>query len=75
MKYLHKFCFVYVDDIVIFSKSLQEHSQHLKLIFEELKRYGLKIQLDKSEFLRIKPNPDKIKTILKYLFQRARLLS
>ena len=67
-----------MDDIVIFSKSLQEHLQHLKLIFEELKQYGLKIQLDKSEFLRkevlslghiitaggIKPNPDKIKAIL-----------
>ena len=51
-KYLHKFCFVYMDDIVIFSKSLQEHLQHLKLIFDELKNYGLKIQLDKSEFLR-----------------------
>ena len=42
MKYLHKFCFVYMDDI-IFSKSLQEHLQHLKLIFDELKNYGLKI--------------------------------
>ena len=69
-----------MDDIVIFSKSLQEYLQHLKLIFEELKQYGLKIQLDKSEFLRkevpflghiittdgIKPNPDKIKANLKY---------
>ena len=80
MKYLHKVCFVFMDDILIFSKSLQEHLQHLELIFEELKQYGLKIQLDKSEFLRkevpflghiitadgIKPNPDKIKAILKY---------
>ena len=77
MKYLHKFCFVYMDDIIIFSKSLQEHLQHLKLIFEELKQYDLKIQLDKSEYLRkevpflghiitadgIKPNPDKIKVL------------
>ena len=42
-KYLYKFCFVYMDDIVVFSKSLQEHLQHLKLIFEELKNYSLKI--------------------------------
>ena len=77
---LMKFCFVYKDDIVIFSKSLQEHLQHRKLIFEELEQYGLKIKLDKSEFLRkeviylghiitadgIKPNPDIIKAILKY---------
>ena len=80
MKYLHKFCFVYMDDIVIFSKSLQEHLQHIKLIFDELREHGLKIQLDKSEFLRkevpflgniitpegIKSNPDKIEAIIKY---------
>lgn len=50
-KYLHKFCFVYMDNIVIFSKSLQEHLQHLKLLFEELREYGLKVQLDKSKSL------------------------
>lgn len=80
IQYLHKFCFVYMDDIVIFSKSLQEHLQHLKLILDELRKYNLKIQLDKSEFLRkevpflghiitpegIKPNSDKIKAIIKY---------
>ncbi|KAL7306691.1 hypothetical protein TKK_0001364 [Trichogramma kaykai] len=80
MKYLYKFCFVYVDDIVIFSKSLQEHLQHIKLIFEELKQFNLKMQLDKSEFLRkevpflghiitpdgIKPNPEKINAIIEY---------
>ena len=80
MKYLHKFCFIYMDDIVICSKSLQEHLQHIKLIFDELREHGLKMQLDKSEFLRkevpflghiitpegIKPNPDKIEAIIKY---------
>ena len=69
-----------MDDIVIFSKSLQEYLQHIKLIFDELRKHGLIIQLDKSEFLRkevpflghiitpggIKPNPDKIKAIIKY---------
>ena len=62
------------------SKSLQEHLSHIKLIFDELRERGLKIQLDKSEFLRkevpflghiitpegIKLNPDKIKAIIKY---------
>ena len=75
--YLYKFCFVYMDDIVIFSKSLQDHIFHIKQIFTELEKYNLKIQLDKSEFLRkevaflghvitpdgIKPNPDKIRAI------------
>lgn len=79
-EYLYKFCFVYMDDIVIFSKSLQEHITHIEQIFSKLREFNLKVQLDKSEFLRkevaylghvitpegIKPNPDKIETIKKY---------
>ena len=70
---------------MVFSKSLQEHLQHLKLVFDELRKYNLKIQLDKSEFLRkevpflghiitqegIKPNPDKIDEIVKYLIPKT----
>lgn len=66
-----------MDDIVIFSKSLEEHILHLELIFERLNKYNLKIQLDKIEFLRkevpflghiitpegLKPNESKIKAI------------
>ena len=59
-----------MDDIVIFSIELKEHLQHLKIIFDELKNYGLKIQLDKSEFLRKEVpflghiiTPDSIKSI------------
>lgn len=79
-EYLHKFCFVYMDDVVIFSKSLQEHMEHLNLIFLKLRQFNLKVQLDKSEFLRkevaflghvitsegIKPNPTKLEAIKKY---------
>lgn len=46
-----KMCMVYMDDIIIFSTSLQEHINNLKLILNKLKEAGLKIQLDKSEFL------------------------
>ena len=79
-EYLHKFCFVYMDDVVIFSKSLHDHLVHLQLIFKKFRQYNLKIQLDKSEFLckevaflghvitpdGIKPNPSKIEAIQKY---------
>lgn len=72
-----KICLVYMDDIIVFSTSLQEHICNLKMVFETLQKYNLKIQLDKSEFLckevaflghvvtpdGVKPNPDKIKTI------------
>lgn len=79
-EYLHRFCFVYMDDVVIFSKSLKEHLDHLRLIFQKFRHYNLKVQLDKSEFLckdvtflghvitpeGIKPNPSKIEAIEKY---------
>lgn len=79
-EYLYKFCFVYMDDVVIFSKSLHEHLIHLNKIFDKFREFNLKVQLDKSEFLckevaflghiitpnGIKPNPEKIKAIQAY---------
>jgi hypothetical protein len=73
-KLQEKNCFVYMDDIIVFSTSLQEHISNSKLIFKKLREYRLKVQLDKCEFLRkeveflghivtpegIKPNPKKI---------------
>jgi len=68
-----KICLVYMDDIIIFSSSLEEHIKHLKLVFQKLRESKLKIEIDKSEFLRkdveflghvvtpegVKPNPKK----------------
>lgn len=70
-------CFVYLDDIVVFASSLQEHEQKLTEVFERLKIHGLKVQPDKCEFLRkevaylghiisengVKPNPEKVKSV------------
>ncbi|GJS65505.1 putative reverse transcriptase domain-containing protein [Tanacetum coccineum] len=36
--YLDKFVIVFIDDILIYSKSKEEHEEHLKLIFELLKK-------------------------------------
>ncbi|GKD52308.1 putative reverse transcriptase domain-containing protein, partial [Tanacetum coccineum] len=36
--YLDKFVIVFIDDILIYSKSKQEHGEHLKLILELLKK-------------------------------------
>lgn len=72
-----KCCLVYMDDIIIFSVSLQEHIENLTKIFMALEKVNLKIQLDKSEFLKkevaflghivtdngVKPNPSKIEAI------------
>lgn len=73
-------CLVYLDDIIVFSTSLQEHIERLKNVFQRLRESNFKIQLDKSEFLRkevaylghvvtpegVRPNPDKIKAIKEY---------
>jgi len=85
LKSLRKICMVYIDDLIIFSTSLQEHIQNLKLVFQKLREARLKIQLDKSEFLRkevdflghvvtpegIKPNPKKIEAIMKFPVPRT----
>ncbi|GKD12523.1 putative reverse transcriptase domain-containing protein [Tanacetum coccineum] len=39
--YLDKFVIVFIDDILIYSKSKQEHEEHLKLILELLKKEEL----------------------------------
>ncbi|UYV77009.1 hypothetical protein LAZ67_14002807, partial [Cordylochernes scorpioides] len=44
------FVFPYLDDILIASASEVEHSRHLKIIFERLNKYGLKINVSKSIF-------------------------
>ena len=41
---------VYVDDIVVFSRSLEEHQQHLQDVFDRLKEAGLKLKPSKCYF-------------------------
>ncbi|GJT80650.1 putative reverse transcriptase domain-containing protein [Tanacetum coccineum] len=52
--YLDKFVIVFIDDILVYSKSKQEHQEHLKLILELLK---------KEEFQGIHVDPAKIDSI------------
>nr|GEW44506.1 putative reverse transcriptase domain-containing protein [Tanacetum cinerariifolium] len=48
--YLDKFVIVFIDDIMIHSKSKQEHKKHLKLILELLKKEQLYAKFSKYEF-------------------------
>jgi Reverse transcriptase (RNA-dependent DNA polymerase). len=42
-EYYNKFVFVYLDDIIIYSKTLEEHQQHVQIVLEALRNAHLKI--------------------------------
>ena len=44
------FVFVYLDDILIFSRSQEEHRAHLRQLFGRLQEHGLVISLSKCKF-------------------------
>ena len=46
-----KFMVIYLDDITIFSKSNDEHLQHLEQIFRKCKRYGISMNPKMSHFV------------------------
>ncbi|GKF52414.1 putative reverse transcriptase domain-containing protein, partial [Tanacetum coccineum] len=48
--YLDTFMIVFIDDILIYSKSKEEHEEHLKLILELLKKKELYVKFSKCDF-------------------------
>ncbi|GBG64203.1 hypothetical protein CBR_g40903 [Chara braunii] len=52
--HLDKFVVVYLDDILIFSKSAEEHAQHVETVLSLLRQHKYKINLQKCEFGRAK---------------------
>jgi hypothetical protein len=49
-------CFVFLDDVVIYARSLVEHDTKLREVFSRLRKYNIKLQPDKCEFLRKEVN-------------------
>ena len=48
--FLNDFCQVYLDDILIYSKTQQEHKQHVKMILNRLREVSLQMNIRKCEF-------------------------
>ncbi len=46
-----KCCMIYIDDVVIYSKSEQEHFQHIQQVFQCLSKAGLTLNLKKCNFI------------------------
>jgi len=44
------FCYAYIDDILIASKSEEEHLKHLRILFNRLQEYGVVINPLKCTF-------------------------
>ncbi|KAI5716006.1 hypothetical protein M8J77_025889 [Diaphorina citri] len=76
---------VYLDDILLFTENKEDHFRILELIMKRLSDHNMKLQLDKSEFLKTettylghvissegaKPNPEKLRCIEKYPIPRT----
>ncbi len=48
--FLNDFCQVYLDDILIYSKTQQEHKQHVKMILNRLQEADLQMNIWKCKF-------------------------
>ena len=47
-------CLIYLDDIIIFSSTVEEHLQRLDAVFSRLSQHNLKLKASKCEFLKSK---------------------
>ena len=50
MEELDKFIVVFIDNILIYSRSAEEHEQHLKVILNKLQAHELYAKFSKCEF-------------------------
>ena len=69
---------IYIDDIIIFSKSVEDHSAHLGEVFTRLSEANVKLNPKKCSFVKqkveylgvtpegISPDPSKIRVVQNY---------
>ena len=71
---------VYIDDIIIYSSSFEDHLTHLELVLRQIQHSGLTLKINKCHFCRthlkylghivskdgIQPDPDKLRAVREY---------
>jgi hypothetical protein len=50
MEYLDKFVVVFIDNILVYSRTKEEHEDHLRLVLQKLRDHKLYAKLRKCEF-------------------------
>jgi hypothetical protein len=51
MEELNKFVIIFIDDILVYSQSAEEHGQHLRIVLVKLRDHQLYAKFSKCEFL------------------------
>src|SRR6266496_6110910 len=49
-EYIDEFIIVYIDDLLIYSKTFEEHLEHIRKVFEKLREANLMMKLKKCKF-------------------------
>ena len=76
----YRFALIYIDDIIIFSKSVDEHLDHLEEVFRRLRDANVKLNPKKCSFVKqrvdylghvvtpegISPNLDKVRVVQEF---------
>ena len=76
----YRFALIYIDDIIIFSTSVEEHLSHLEEVFRRLREANVKLNPKKCNFVKrkveylghvvtpdgISPNPDQVRVVQEF---------
>ena len=50
------YCLIYLDDVIVFSHTEEEHLERMRVIFDRLREHGLKLKPSKCEVFRTEIN-------------------
>eukprot|EP00253_Pinus_taeda_P030099 PITA_30099 len=79
--YLDQFMLIFIDDILIYSRTIEEHHEHLRIVLQTLREHQLYAKFSKCDFFKaeiqylghvitkdgIAVDPEKIKAIMEWL--------